>query len=93
MASLRLALAARLAGDAPAERTALLAAKEALAPLQAAAPDWPSVHVAEGMLALQEGDETAAAEFFARAAACDRAFVAAQAQVQALVQAAGGVRG
>lgn len=85
---MRLALAARQAGDAPGEQAALEAAATALADLHAAAPDWASVTAAEGILALIRGDEAGAASAFARSIACDRTLAEAPGEAAKLIAAA-----
>jgi predicted Zn-dependent protease len=84
---MRLALAARLAGDSAGEEASRRAAEAALAALRAAAPDWPAVAGAEGLLALIQGDEKRAETAFARAVACDRTLAEVEEQSKKLVAA------
>jgi tetratricopeptide (TPR) repeat protein len=84
---MRLALAARQAGDTAGEQVALQSAAATLAALQQAAPDWASVAAAEGILSLIRGDEEGAAGAFARSIACDRTLAEAQGETEKLIAA------
>ena len=68
----RLALVARRLNDTAGEQAALSQAEAQLVALRQTAPDWPSVAMVEGMVALVRGDKAAAEAAFDRAELCDQ---------------------
>ena len=83
----RLALVARRLNDTAGEQAALSQAEAQLVTLRQAAPDWPSVAMVEGMVALVRGDKDAAEAAFDRAELCDQTVAETRKQIEALVAA------
>jgi tetratricopeptide (TPR) repeat protein len=82
----RLALAARRVGDEAEAAAALARAHSTTTALRSAAPNWPGLALLDALLALLEGQASAADEAFARAVACDATYATAREQIEMLVE-------